>query len=104
PCPRSPPHCPPLFPYTTLFRSLSVIELAGVVAELELGQVAVKMLFRYRVIDAVQPTLDDRKEPFNAIGGYVAPRVLLDAVIDRLDRKSTRLNSSHVSISYAVFC
>src|SRR5699024_12698745 len=24
--------------------------------------------------------------------------------IDRIDRKSTRLNSSHVSISYAVFC
>src|SRR5207249_8831946 len=27
-----------------------------------------------------------------------------DAVFDQLDRKSTRLNSSHVSISYAVFC
>src|SRR5207249_9832411 len=27
-----------------------------------------------------------------------------DVVEDRLDRKSTRLNSSHVSISYAVFC
>src|SRR5207249_11082854 len=26
------------------------------------------------------------------------------AVIDTIDRKSTRLNSSHVSISYAVFC
>src|SRR5690625_2534777 len=26
------------------------------------------------------------------------------ATIDRLDRKSTRLNSSHVAISYAVFC
>src|SRR5699024_12257345 len=26
------------------------------------------------------------------------------ALIDELDRKSTRLNSSHVSISYAVFC
>src|SRR5699024_11549794 len=35
-------------------------------------------------------------------------RVLTDATIkgkrDSLDRKSTRLNSSHVSISYAVFC
>src|SRR2546426_7560821 len=26
------------------------------------------------------------------------------AVVDRLDRKSTRLNSSHLVISYAVFC
>src|SRR5207249_7567786 len=32
--------------------------------------------------------------------GYFAP----ESVIRRLDRKSTRLNSSHVSISYAVFC
>src|SRR5437868_10673992 len=28
----------------------------------------------------------------------------VDAVLNRPDRKSTRLNSSHVSISYAVFC
>src|SRR5699024_12168280 len=28
----------------------------------------------------------------------------LDKTIDKLDRKSTRLNSSHVSISYAFFC
>src|SRR5699024_11418925 len=28
----------------------------------------------------------------------------IKAVRERLDRKSTRLNSSHVSISYAVFC
>src|SRR5699024_11499769 len=34
----------------------------------------------------------------------VDPRVLAEWVSARLDRKSTRLNSSHVSISYAVFC
>src|SRR5207253_5178919 len=28
----------------------------------------------------------------------------LDPLIERVDRKSTRLNSSHVAISYAVFC
>src|SRR5690242_21430119 len=28
----------------------------------------------------------------------------LDDAVDELDRKSTRLNSSHMSISYAVFC
>src|SRR3712207_7998879 len=28
----------------------------------------------------------------------------VDAVFDQLDRKSTRLNSSHANISYAVFC
>src|SRR5690554_7346515 len=30
--------------------------------------------------------------------------VLFNLVISRIDRKSTRLNSSHVRISYAVFC
>src|SRR5690625_5633645 len=32
------------------------------------------------------------------------PRTSIHAGIDPLDRKSTRLNSSHVAISYAVFC
>src|SRR5690606_40748103 len=43
--------------------------------------------------------------------GQILPKVLLDApkhgcinVHASLDRKSTRLNSSHVKISYAVFC
>src|SRR5438876_12175319 len=31
-------------------------------------------------------------------------RPLVTAVFDKIDRKSTRLNSSHPSISYAVFC
>src|SRR2546427_8446349 len=30
--------------------------------------------------------------------------ILLPAIVARLDRKSTRLNSSHSQISYAVFC
>src|SRR5699024_9565878 len=34
----------------------------------------------------------------------VVPRVCYDTPVSRTDRKSTRLNSSHVSISYAVFC
>src|SRR5699024_12585874 len=32
------------------------------------------------------------------------PQMIMDAMNARADRKSTRLNSSHVSISYAVFC
>src|SRR5438874_5914000 len=36
------------------------------------------------------------RRPWSAGGGYTAPRPG--------DRKSTRLNSSHVEISYAVFC
>src|SRR5690606_964825 len=39
---------------------------------------------------------------FGVIGFGVLMYVLLDGFV--LDRKSTRLNSSHVKISYAVFC
>src|SRR5947209_15197426 len=38
------------------------------------------------------------------IGGYVVDRIGTRKAIFILDRKSTRLNSSHANISYAVFC
>src|SRR5437870_9935927 len=38
-----------------------------------------------------------RKKPFDR-------RIVETIALDALDRKSTRLNSSHVAISYAVFC
>src|SRR5262245_7866881 len=42
--------------------------------------------------------------PFTASGGLDREDVLLTELVDQLDRKSTRLNSSHLGISYAVFC
>src|SRR5207253_8493593 len=36
--------------------------------------------------------------------GQMVVKIVNDALIETLDRKSTRLNSSHVAISYAVFC
>src|SRR2546422_4301325 len=63
-----------LFPYTTLFRSLPALLHAGVVGR---G-------------DARQEVL--REVPAEGLGHRVP------------DRKSTRLNSSHGYISYAVFC
>src|SRR3712207_7154762 len=36
--------------------------------------------------------------------GMPRPRQTVDAYPHQLDRKSTRLNSSHANISYAVFC
>src|SRR5690554_7106303 len=41
---------------------------------------------------------------FNAFSGYFDNDNLFTSTIPRPDRKSTRLNSSHVRISYAVFC
>src|SRR5690606_40329637 len=47
--------------------------------------------------------LPDRREADRA-GGRGGPAGSLRAAVPRRDRKSTRLNSSHVKISYAVFC
>src|SRR5690606_40749291 len=56
----------------------------------------------------VQSGLDRRRiDQIAGEGGLRAARLALAIRIDRamiLDRKSTRLNSSHVKISYAVFC
>src|SRR5699024_11741941 len=79
---RRPPY-PSLFPYTTLFRSLPLA-------------LAPKLQQRARTSGAA------RSRPAGA-GPAVAARAPALRVA-HADRKSTRLNSSHVSISYAVFC
>src|SRR5690606_40024188 len=82
-----------LFPYTTLFRSRkgncgfgSSIKCAKICACMWL--MSIKGIFRAKAKDLAKdvPTKSEPKSP--------GPR----------DRKSTRLNSSHVKISYAVFC
>src|SRR3712207_8514366 len=80
---RRPPRST-LFPYTTLFRSVELgvgLELPAVEGE-RLAEVA----------RAVQQADRDQRHP--------EVRGRLEVV----DRKSTRLNSSHANISYAVFC
>src|SRR5256885_12193406 len=88
---RRPPRST-LFPYTTLFRSHSgahpLHEVARGVA-----------LHPERAAVAVRPRPDRRK---GSHGIHAGGRVT-DASAVR-DRKSTRLNSSHLVISYAVFC
>src|SRR2546427_8158221 len=71
---RRPPRST-LFPYTTLFRSLISIDHTG---EIRDGDYALAIA-----------------------GRHFAPRGRLKG---NVDRKSTRLNSSHSQISYAVFC
>src|SRR4051794_41341115 len=79
-----PPPRSTLFPYTTLFRS----ELAF----LEHRHLAARRLVNGQKVD--HPYLVVLAQPFQ-----------LRPDLERLrDRKSTRLNSSHPSISYAVFC
>src|SRR5258707_3641354 len=71
---RRPPRST-LFPYTTLFRSLQTI------------------LQAHPFADPAQRELLEQRE-----------RGVRRAGIAQRDRKSTRLNSSHANISYAVFC
>src|SRR2546426_6987996 len=85
---RRPPRST-LFPYTTLFRSIA-------------GQ--------QNVNSGTSVSVDERRERAKDYGFYAQQDVL--TMHERLfvsagvrgDRKSTRLNSSHLVISYAVFC
>src|SRR5690606_41067031 len=99
-----PPPPSPLFPYTTLFRSEARLAFRRIhervlVERLERVEDADRELqaveVRRRVIDLREPVRVDVPEPDRA-----QRRVGRRAVEDR---KSTRLNSSHVKISYAVF-
>src|SRR3712207_8531759 len=84
---RRPPRST-LFPYTTLFRSPEFRTELALDALARLGR---------PVIEVDQETLADA---MSAAAG-AAVFALAEAA---LDRKSTRLNSSHANISYAVFC
>src|SRR5699024_11228048 len=57
------------------------------------------------VVGSTNPELRTIQDPLSIINGSVQPpATYLDAVEIIKDRKSTRLNSSHASISYAVLC
>src|SRR5690348_17698568 len=73
---RRPPRST-LFPYTTLFRSVWV---------------------------GLSTNFGTPNDQFNAMNSIAADGIWYNIIGDITDRKSTRLNSSHPSISYAVFC
>src|SRR5208282_4446437 len=56
---------------------------AGVLAEVEFGQVAVKMLGVDMLINADDPALEDREKPLKRVGMHVAARPFKLVVIDR---------------------
>src|SRR2546429_5257223 len=91
---RRPPRST-LFPYTTLFRSLD-----GAAAE-QPGRVAAQVVDR--VEGPVVPVEQDLAAVGHDPGGHAVGQVRVVGHPDP-DRKSTRLNSSHGYISYAVFC
>src|SRR5256885_4407354 len=89
---RRPPRST-LFPYTTLFRSVSALIHAATMVT-----AGVYMVARLDFLYALSPIA----QAFVASIG--AATALWAATIAVVDRKSTRLNSSHLVISYAVFC
>src|SRR3712207_8004984 len=93
---RRPPRST-LFPYTTLFRSMSGF-LAPSSGTVEIDGTAVWGDEQvYRRIGLVP----EREEMYDGVSGW--DFVLANARPHRA-RESTRLNSSHATISYAVFC
>src|SRR5699024_11282745 len=92
---RPPPPPPPLFPYTTLFRSAPILPVnphhyAGIERSGSPGSGLLRLL-----LAGTGRRGHEHFDPFSAQGVHEG---------EQQDRKSTRLNSSHVSISYAVFC
>src|SRR3712207_6862177 len=90
---RRPPRST-LFPYTTLFRSTALCHSVS---------------YRIRKVDHLQQLLHFLVESSSAYNYlYEISAETLDHLVTYgcfyLDRKSTRLNSSHANISYAVFC
>src|SRR5438270_4844970 len=91
---RRPPRST-LFPYTTLFRS-EALEAVQVLDELVLGvgleEAGLEAQLPGEALDAEDQLVQAQRA------------VVLRRAAAELDRKSTRLNSSHSQISYAVFC
>src|SRR5690349_23846938 len=100
---RRPPRST-LFPYTTLFRSLKLDESAILPGD---GYSQYVKPFRtvedIHVQAAVLSYLMREGQRLGWPQGWIERLSALLAALGR-DRKSTRLNSSHVEISYAVFC
>src|SRR2546430_10321430 len=126
---RRPPRST-LFPYTTLFRSgngalaiwckdynLDVVrrEIIPIIVQNNVEAVrgaADRVATEDRYTGNLQgldepvllPKLDLKTLPAAGMRSSILPELQFPAILLRRDRKSTRLNSSHSQISYAVFC
>src|SRR2546426_4691809 len=92
---RRPPRST-LFPYTTLFRSLLVVPLHRALPRPQ----CLPLLEQAAEVEPDPPVLSRLRGGPRVLGA--ATQSAKDGRIG--DRKSTRLNSSHLVISYAVFC
>src|SRR5688572_31144170 len=99
-----PPRIPALFPYTTLFRSLR--RNAGILTAVL--AVSLVLVFLVGPIPALAPMsiafVAVNWREFKLTKEEIVSTAAVLVLAGGLDRKSTRLNSSHSQISYAVFC
>src|SRR5256886_9773971 len=89
---RRPPRST-LFPYTTLFRSIDCYSVGNspcTVGAVDTPGIRPSDVEEYCISQHVSGCHDDA--------------LLIQQGVEQVDRKSTRLNSSHSQISYAVFC
>src|SRR5256885_6535659 len=86
---RRPPRST-LFPYTTLFRSNLFIKFFKVYNKLLINILAIIIIANFTF------------KYFSLYFRYA--EIIIFIKLKKIDRKSTRLNSSHLVISYAVFC
>src|SRR5690606_39911810 len=89
-----PPPRSPLFPYTTLFRSF-ILPQPSIVAASSNSAGMVRINCTSKNMKNALP---------KKLGIIIGLNELNHPNLENRDRKSTRLNSSHVKISYAVFC
>src|SRR3712207_8404111 len=89
---RRPPRST-LFPYTTLFRSLLSSHLSEICLDSYTSSVS-----------DIHPSVTSKTKRCIDILGALVGLTLTALAFVPIDRKSTRLNSSHANISYAVFC
>src|SRR3712207_8046223 len=98
---RRPPRST-LFPYTALSRSARALQKLKRAAETYLGEPVTDAVITVPAYfeDAQRQATKEAGE----IAGLNVLRIVNEPTAAALDRKSTRLNSSHANISYAVFC
>src|SRR5690606_40055103 len=100
---RRPPSSPP-FPYTTLFRSSESGAAAAETSANAAGPTVAGASRALNLITRAVPSTGEQLPVVGLGGANTFSETAGEEDFETIDRKSTRLNSSHVKISYAVFC